>query len=130
LAGSASSYHENAVVSAWLTSHRSHAASFNDGLVKANASVAVAVVASECADTIADVLRDTVGPFLEQGIVDELLVVDTGSRDGTAQIAECCGAPVTQADAIRSRFGPARGRQRGVARRLRDPVRHRLFSRR
>ena len=60
------------MVSAWLISRRYHAASFNDGLVKANASVAVVVLASDCAETIAGVLRDTVGPFVEQGIVDEL----------------------------------------------------------
>jgi glucosyl-3-phosphoglycerate synthase len=110
LSESAPSYDENALVSAWLTSRRYHAGSFDNDLLKANASVAVVIVASECADTVADVLRDTIRPFVEQGIVDELLVVGMNSRDGTAQIAESCGAQVIQADAVLSSFGPVRGK--------------------
>jgi hypothetical protein len=77
-------YHANALVSAWLSSRRYHADSFND-LSKAHASVAVVVVASESVDTIAGVLRETISPFVEQGIVDELLVVDVNSPDGTSR---------------------------------------------
>jgi glucosyl-3-phosphoglycerate synthase len=98
------------LVSAWLTSHRYHADSFTDGLLKANASVAVVVVASDCADTIAGVLRDAVCPFVKRGIVDELLVLDLNSCDGTARLAESCGAQVIQADAVLKSFGPARGK--------------------
>jgi hypothetical protein len=97
-------------MSAWLTTRRFHAESYNDNLLKRAASVAVILVTSEAADTIADVLHVTVRPLVAQGIVDELLVIDMDSRDGTVERVESSGARMIQADAVLSSFGPARGR--------------------
>lgn len=94
----------------WLSSRRYHADSFNEELLEANTSVAIVLVASDSADTIAGVLRETIRPLVEQGAVDELLVIDMNSQDGTVQIAESRGAQVIQADAVLSSFGPARGK--------------------
>ena len=65
--------------------------------------------AREVATTIGatvDVLRR----FVEAGAVDELLVVDAASRDGTAAVARAAGATVVQEDDLMPAFGPCRGK--------------------
>jgi glycosyltransferase involved in cell wall biosynthesis len=76
----------------------------------ADTSVSVIVPAKECADTIAGIVRDTVGPLATAGLVDELVVIDADSRDGTAAMAAAAGATVLQQDAVLSEFGPALGK--------------------
>jgi glycosyltransferase involved in cell wall biosynthesis len=72
-------------------------------------TVSVVVPAREVAHTIGatvDVLRG----FVEAGAVDELLVVDAASDDGTAAVARAAGAAVLQEDEIMPTFGPCRGK--------------------
>jgi glycosyltransferase involved in cell wall biosynthesis len=59
----------------------------------------------------------TIGPIAEQaawlrdaGLLDEVLVVDAASTDGTARIAEEARLTVVQEDEICSELGPARGK--------------------
>ena len=59
----------------------------------------------------------TIGPIAEQatrlldaGLLDEALVVDAASQDGTARIAEDAGLEVVQEDELSSALGPARGK--------------------
>jgi glucosyl-3-phosphoglycerate synthase len=59
----------------------------------------------------------TIGPILAQaarlqdlGLLDETLVVDAASTDGTAAIAEAAGATVVQENELSSELGPARGK--------------------
>ncbi len=58
------------------------------------------VPAKECARTIPGVLRHTTGPLVDAGLVDDVVVVDAGSDDGTARFAAHCGARVLQQDQI------------------------------
>jgi glycosyltransferase involved in cell wall biosynthesis len=72
-------------------------------------TVSVILPAKECAATLPAILRHLL-ELRDAGIVDELLVVDADSRDGTARAAARLGVPVAQESALLSRFGPARGK--------------------
>ena len=77
---------------------------------KGDRPVAVVIPTKECASTIADVVARTVQPLVDQGLVDELVVVDAGSLDGTADAARAAGATVFQQDALLADYGPALGK--------------------
>jgi glucosyl-3-phosphoglycerate synthase len=69
----------------------------------------------------------TIGPIAEHaarlrdaGLLDEVLVVDAGSSDGTARIAEQAGLTVAQEDELSSELGPARGKGDAMWRALRE----------
>jgi glucosyl-3-phosphoglycerate synthase len=60
-------------------------------------------------------VADTIGPLVErlQGLgelIDQILVVDAASEDGTAEIAARLGAEVHQESELLPEFGPARGK--------------------
>lgn len=100
-------------VSAWAARRRFTAEQFSPELLRAQkrgASVVVVIPTKDCAQTIGAVLRTTVGPFVEQGLVDDVVVVDAGSQDGTAEVAAAEGARVLQQDEVLSAFGPALGK--------------------
>ena len=67
-------------------------------------------------------VADTIGPIVERllaldGLIDQVLVVDAASRDGTAEIAASLGAEVHQESAAAARVRPrARQGRRDVAR--------------
>ncbi|HLH14379.1 MAG TPA: glucosyl-3-phosphoglycerate synthase [Solirubrobacteraceae bacterium] len=73
------------------------------------ASVSVCVPARECAQTIAEVVRELLA-LREQGVLDEVVVLDAGSRDGTAAAAERAGARVLQESRLMPSFGPVLGK--------------------
>ncbi|HEV2998320.1 MAG TPA: glucosyl-3-phosphoglycerate synthase [Solirubrobacteraceae bacterium] len=58
-------------------------------------TVSVCVPTRECAGTIGAVVEALAG-LREAGAIDEVLVIDAGSADGTAEIAEGAGAQVHQ----------------------------------
>ena len=69
----------------------------------------------------------TIGPIAthakrlrDAGLLDEVLVVDAGSSDGTALIAEQAGLTVAQEDELSSELGPARGKGDAMWRALRE----------
>ena len=64
----------------------------------------------ECADTLAGILTATVGPLRDAGVVDEVLVVDAHSADGTAEIGRTSGATVIDQDDVLAEYGPALGK--------------------
>jgi glucosyl-3-phosphoglycerate synthase len=100
-------------VSAWGERRRYHAGQFSiEALreLKGHTSVAVVIPTKQCAATIAEVLAVTVGPLAERGLVDEVVVIDAASPDGTAAAAELAGARVLQQDELLPWFGPARGK--------------------
>ncbi|MFZ1155057.1 MAG: glucosyl-3-phosphoglycerate synthase [Solirubrobacteraceae bacterium] len=58
-------------------------------------SVSVCLPARECAETVGEIVSVLAG-LRERGAIDQLLVVDAASEDGTAEIAERAGASVVQ----------------------------------
>jgi glucosyl-3-phosphoglycerate synthase len=73
------------------------------------ATVSVVVPAREVATTIGPTVH-VLRRFVAAGAVDELLVVDAASTDGTAAVARAAGATVAQEDDLMPAFGPCRGK--------------------
>ena len=100
-------------VSLWADRRRYRAADFSTASLaaaKGATTVSVVIPTKECADTIAAIVRHTVGPLSEHGLVDELIVVDAASVDGTAAVARAAGATVVDQDEIMTSWGPALGK--------------------
>jgi glucosyl-3-phosphoglycerate synthase len=100
-------------VSTWRERRRYRADAFPlDRLRAAKQATTVSVVlpAKECAGTIAGVLETTVAPACRAGLIDEFIVVDAASRDGTAARAAALGATVLQQDELLPEHGPALGK--------------------
>jgi glucosyl-3-phosphoglycerate synthase len=99
-------------VSGWAERRRYRAEQFTIDELRAAkwASVSVVIPTKECADTVAGVIRETVGPLRAAGLIDDLVVVDAGSEDGTESRAREAGARVLQQDAVLAEFGPALGK--------------------
>ncbi len=95
----------------WWSERRYDGRDFSlDELLAAKATtVAVILPARECAATIGPIL-DRVAPLRAAGLVDELLVVDADSADGTAQVARAHGARALSESAIRPELGSAHGK--------------------
>jgi glucosyl-3-phosphoglycerate synthase len=72
-------------------------------------SVSVCLPARECAATIAEIVGTLVG-LREAGAIDEVVVVDAGSADGTAALARDAGASVHQEAELLPSYGPALGK--------------------
>jgi glycosyltransferase involved in cell wall biosynthesis len=81
-------------------------------------TIALVLPAREVAGTIATVAAHAVH-LREAGLLDEVLVVDAGSRDGSAAIAERAGLEVAQEDELSPELGPARGKGDAMWRALR-----------
>jgi glucosyl-3-phosphoglycerate synthase len=78
-------------------------------LAAKRASVSVVLPAREVARTIKPILARLV-PLRDAGLLDELLVIDAASADGSAAIAEQAGATVVQESEVLPERGPARGK--------------------
>jgi glucosyl-3-phosphoglycerate synthase len=99
-------------VAAWLSRRTYDAGAFPlERLLAAKGTTTVSVVlpAREVAQTIGPTLAQLV-PLREAGLLDELLVVDAASADGTASIAARAGATVVQESELLAEHGPARGK--------------------
>lgn len=100
-------------VSSWYERRRYRVQEFDLASLrddKGPTTVTVIVPSKRCATTIAAVLHQTVAPLVERDLVDEVVVVDAASDDGTAAVAAGAGARVLQQDEIRSDLGPALGK--------------------
>src|SRR2546423_9302201 len=71
--------------------------------------VSVCLPAREEAETIGRIVEVLMG-LRERGAIDQVLVVDAASADGTAAIAERLGAEVVQQDALLPELGPVLGK--------------------
>jgi glucosyl-3-phosphoglycerate synthase len=72
-------------------------------------TISVCVPAREEAGTIVRVVAPLVA-LRDEGVVDQVVVVDADSRDGTAAIAAECGAEVHSQEALLPEFGPVVGK--------------------
>jgi glucosyl-3-phosphoglycerate synthase len=82
-------------------------------------SIALVLPAREVAATIGSVAEHA-ARLREAGLLDEVLVVDAASADGSAQIAACAGLRVVQEDELSRELGPARGKGDAMWRALRE----------
>jgi glucosyl-3-phosphoglycerate synthase len=71
--------------------------------------VSVCLPARECAATVAAIVAALV-PLREAGAIDEIVVVDAASADGTAELARRAGASVHQEAELLAQFGPVLGK--------------------
>jgi len=78
-------------------------------LEEKRSSIALVLPAREVAATVGPI-AERAAQLLDAGLLDEALVVDAGSRDGSARIAEAAGLTVVQEDELASELGPARGK--------------------
>jgi glucosyl-3-phosphoglycerate synthase len=72
-------------------------------------SVAVVLPAREVAATIGPIAQ-CVAELQLVGVIDEVVVIDSASVDGTAEIAAAAGLRVVQEDALARECGPAQGK--------------------
>jgi glucosyl-3-phosphoglycerate synthase len=72
-------------------------------------SIAVVLPAREVAATIGPIAQ-CVAELQSAGLVDEMVVIDSASLDGTAEIAAAAGLKVVQEDALMPACGPAQGK--------------------
>jgi glucosyl-3-phosphoglycerate synthase len=73
------------------------------------ATVALVLPAREVAHTIASIAEQAAA-LRDAGLLDEVLVVDARSRDGSARVAADAGVAVCQQDELAAELGPARGK--------------------
>jgi glucosyl-3-phosphoglycerate synthase len=72
-------------------------------------SVSVCLPARECAQTVGQIVG-ALGELREAGVVDEIVVVDAASSDGTAAVARRAGAIVWQEAELMPAYGPVLGK--------------------
>ncbi len=83
--------------------------SLEELLERKDSTIALVLPAREVAATIGPI-AEQVGRLREAGLLDEILLVDAASRDGTARIAGEAGLTVVQEDELSGEFGPALGK--------------------
>jgi glucosyl-3-phosphoglycerate synthase len=71
--------------------------------------ISVCLPARECAGTVGEIVARLL-PLCEGGVIDEIVVVDAASSDGTAEVARCAGAIVYQEAELLPRFGAVLGK--------------------
>ena len=71
--------------------------------------VSVCLPARECAGTVGQIAH-VLGELREAGAVDEVVVVDAASADGTAEVARAAGAIVWQEAELLPEYGPVLGK--------------------
>jgi glucosyl-3-phosphoglycerate synthase len=98
-------------VQRWLEDRTFHHSRYDAAWLAANRteSITVCLPARECADTIAEVVQRLVG-LRDRGAIDEIVVIDAASADGTAELAARAGATVHQEADLLPTFGPVRGK--------------------
>jgi glucosyl-3-phosphoglycerate synthase len=72
-------------------------------------SVTVCLPAKECAETVGEIVR-TLCALRSAGAIDEVLLIDAASRDGTAELALAAGASVRQEAELMPWAGPVLGK--------------------
>jgi glucosyl-3-phosphoglycerate synthase len=72
-------------------------------------SISVCLPARECATTVGRVIGELL-PLVQIGAIDEVIVLDAASADGTADVAERTGATVWQEGELLPALGPVLGK--------------------
>ncbi len=95
----------------WCARRSRRAAEFDAGRLARGSSTTVSVVlpSRETAGTVGGIVR-ALAPLRDVGLVDEVLLIDSASRDGTAEVAARAGARVVQESEVLPHLGPCRGK--------------------
>jgi glucosyl-3-phosphoglycerate synthase len=95
----------------WLGRRSYDGASFTieDLMAAKRETISIVLPARNVAATIGSVVG-TLTPLQRAGLVDEIVVVDAASTDGTAEIAARRGVTVLQESDLMPDYGPARGK--------------------
>lgn len=108
--------------SQWLSTHTSRAADWPVARLRSVSSrptVAVILPALNEAATVGQIVTTIHQELLTPGLIDELVVVDSGSTDATATIAAAAGARVVQREDVMPELPPLPGKGeamwRGIA---------------
>lgn len=98
-------------VSSWTASRTFDGSSYTaEQLVAAKtSSIGVVLPAREVASTIGRIL-ERLSPLRDLGLIDELLVVDANSTDGTAEICRELGVRTCEESSLSPEFGPCLGK--------------------
>jgi len=95
----------------WLASRHYRAEDYGpEELLAAKTGTVSVVLPARCVAGTIGAVVDALQPLEAAGVVDELIVVDAASPDGTAEVARAHGATVHQESELLSGFGPARGK--------------------
>src|SRR4051812_12123491 len=96
---------------AWEKARTFHHSSYTAQRIadERDCSIAVCLPARECAATVGAIVGELVS-LRARGVVDEVVVIDAGSRDGTAEVAASAGAEVRQEADLMPSFGAVQGK--------------------
>ncbi len=94
----------------WLEQRSFHHSRYDEAFLAARRrTVSVCLPARECAPTIGPIVERLVA-LRERGAIDEVVVIDGGSLDATAQIAADAGASVHAEASLMAGYGPVAGK--------------------
>jgi glucosyl-3-phosphoglycerate synthase len=102
------------VAERWAQTRTFHHSLYSPALIAAaraqrGLGVSVCLPARECAQTVEGHVRALMG-LREAGAIDEVVVIDAGSADGTAAVAARAGAVVHQESELMPELGPVLGK--------------------
>jgi len=102
---------QHAIAERWARARTFHHSLYSAERIAAERerSVSVCLPARECADTVAAIVTTLLG-LRDQGVLDEVLVIDAASEDGTAELARAAGATVRQESELLAEHGPVLGK--------------------
>jgi glucosyl-3-phosphoglycerate synthase len=103
----ARSFHHSLYPAERIAAERIPAAGTQSGAV--TPSISVCLPARECAATVGQVIGELL-PLVQAGAIDEVIVLDAASADGTAAVAERAGAIVWQEAQMLPAHGPVLGK--------------------
>jgi glucosyl-3-phosphoglycerate synthase len=94
----------------WLAARSFHHSRYDEAFLRARTqTVSVCLPARDCAATIGPIVALLAG-LRERGVIDQLVVIDGGSRDGTGEIAADAGATVHPEAELMPDYGPVAGK--------------------
>jgi glucosyl-3-phosphoglycerate synthase len=95
----------------WAKARSFHHSLYSPARIAAERDCAVSVClpARECAGTVGEIVA-ALGELRDAGAIDEIVVVDAASQDGTADVARRAGATVWQEAELMPAYGPVLGK--------------------
>ena len=94
----------------WQQARSFHHSRYGEALLAArDRSISVCLPARDCAATVGPIVAQ-LAALRERGAIDQLVVIDGGSSDATAQIAADAGASVFSESALMTGYGPVAGK--------------------